>query len=183
MARKSTSGLATPSEKIAVAVDSTSNPAAIQGELATDPIPHIKVNNANLAEIKSSLDEAVKGVSPLSHLPQSSRNGTDEQHLKSQSFTPSLLHPTVHLSLGYLSILIGMGSYVWSMKMEFEESKYITWFGVSSYFILQGIIWGWKRWVERGEVFNGKRRRMVKRVSLVPFPAVRLVFRPQDWCI
>jgi hypothetical protein len=57
MARKSTSGLATPSEKIAVAVDTTS-----QGELATDPIPHIKVNNANLAEIKSSLDEAVKGV-------------------------------------------------------------------------------------------------------------------------
>jgi hypothetical protein len=51
------------------------------------------------------------------------------------------------------------------MKMEFEESKYITWFGVSSYFVLQGVIWGWKRWVERGEVFNGKRRRMVKRVS------------------
>jgi hypothetical protein len=64
MARKSTSGLASPSEKIAVAVDTIPN-AAIQGELATDPIPHIKVNNANLAEIKSSLDEAVKGVCPL----------------------------------------------------------------------------------------------------------------------
>jgi 5,10-methylenetetrahydrofolate reductase len=63
MARKSASGLATSSEKIAVAVDTTSN-TAIQGELATDPIPHIKVNNANLAEIKSSLDEAVKGVCP-----------------------------------------------------------------------------------------------------------------------
>jgi hypothetical protein len=104
--------------------------------------------------------------SSLSH----TQNWTDEQHLKSQSFTPSLLHPTVHLSLGYLSIIIGMGSYLWSMKMEFEESKYITWFGVSSYFILQGVIWGWKRWVERGEVFNGKRRRMVKRVSLLPAP-------------
>jgi signal peptidase complex subunit 2 len=63
------------------------------------------------------------------------------------------------------------------MKMEFEESKYITWFGVSSYFVLQGVIWGWKRWVERGEVFNGKRRRMVKRVS--PIPAVRL--QPLGW--
>ena len=168
MARKSTSGLASPSEKIAVAVDTTSN-TAIQGELATDPIPHIKVNNANLAEIKSSLDEAVKGVSHLfNYLPQPAnpaRKSTDVQHLKSQSFTPSLLHPTVHLSLGYLSIIIGMGSYLWSMKMNFEESKYITWFGVSSYFILQGVIWAWKRWVERGEVFNGKRRRMVKRVS------------------
>ena len=50
--------------------------------------------------------------------------------------------------------------------MNFEESKYITWFGVSSYFVLQGVIWAWKMWVERGEVFNGKSRRMVKRVSL-----------------
>jgi hypothetical protein len=66
MARKSTSGLATPNEKIAVGVDTTPNPnTTIQGELATDPIPHIKVNNANLAEIKSSLDEAVKSVRPL----------------------------------------------------------------------------------------------------------------------
>jgi len=68
-----------------------------------------------------------------------------------------------------------MGSYVWSMKMEFEESKYITWFGVSSYFVLQGVIWGWKRWVEKGEVFNGKRRRMVKRVSQTSS------FKPLGW--
>ena len=61
MARKTTSGQATPNEKIAVAVNTTPS-TAIQGELATDPIPHIKVNNANLAEIKSSLDEAVNGV-------------------------------------------------------------------------------------------------------------------------
>ena len=70
MARKTTSGQATPNEKIAVAVNTTSN-TATQGELATDPIPHIKVNNANLAEIKSSLDEAVRGVSPRSYYAQS----------------------------------------------------------------------------------------------------------------
>jgi len=107
---------------------------------------------------------------PSTRLPSGKAN---KQHLKSQSFTPSLLHPTVHLVLGYLSIILGMGSYALTMKMEFEESKYITWFGVSSYFILQGVIWGWKRWVERGEVFNGKRRRMVKRVSSIS--AARLV--------
>jgi len=67
MARKTTSGQATPNERIAVSVNTTPS-TAIQGELATDPIPHIKVNNANLAEIKSSLDEAVKGVRPL-YLP------------------------------------------------------------------------------------------------------------------
>jgi hypothetical protein len=51
------------------------------------------------------------------------------------------------------------------MKMDFEDGKYVTWFGVSGYFALQGVLWCWKRWVERGEVFSGKRRRMVKRVS------------------
>ena len=81
MARKTTSGQATPNEKIAVAVNTTPS-TAIQGELATDPIPHIKVNNANLAEIKSSLDEAVKGVRPISShshiLPATpTRNSTD----------------------------------------------------------------------------------------------------------
>jgi hypothetical protein len=79
MARKSTSGLATPSEKIAVVVDTTS-----QGELATDPIPHIKVNNANLAEIKSSLDEAVKGVRLL---PPS-----DDYHRKIHTQTERTMH-------------------------------------------------------------------------------------------
>ena len=60
------------------------------------------------------------------------------------------------------------------MKMDFEDGKYVTWFGVSGYFGLQGVLWCWKRWVERGEVFSGRRRRMVKRVSPIPSEAVRL---------
>jgi hypothetical protein len=64
MARKTASVLAANPEKSSIEVQTAPN-NIIQGELATDPIPNIKVNNANLAEIKSSLDEAVKGVCPL----------------------------------------------------------------------------------------------------------------------
>ena len=37
------------------------------GNLASDPLPSIKVNPAHLQEIKSSLDDAVKKVSPRFH--------------------------------------------------------------------------------------------------------------------
>lgn len=39
------------------------------------------------------------------------------------------------------------------------------------YFTLQGVLWAWKRWVEKGEVYRGKRRRMAKRVSGVSLGA------------
>lgn len=90
------------------------------------------------------------------------------QHLESLSFTPSLLHPTVHLSLGYLSVMLALGSYLYSLKVDFESSKPALWIGVGGYFTLQGALWCWKRWVERGQVFSGKRRRMVKRVRHLP---------------
>jgi len=139
---------------------------ATNQDLSTDPLPTTKINNSNLAEIKTSLDEVVKKVGLIVSCPSALVNETKlmKQHLESQSFTPSLLHPTVILSLGYLSVIMAIGSYAWSMKMGFEESKYITWIGVGGYFSLQGVLWCWKRWVERGEVFSGKRRRMVKRV-------------------
>lgn len=63
MARRSTSTSAGSTEKSPIAVDITPDVNPL-GELATDPIPHVKVNNANLSEIKSSLDEAVKRVRP-----------------------------------------------------------------------------------------------------------------------
>ena len=59
MARNSASTPASGAEKTEIVVDTSSNE---QGELATDPLPSVKINNANLAEIKSSLDDAVKKV-------------------------------------------------------------------------------------------------------------------------
>ena len=71
----------------------------------------------------------------------------------------------MHLSLGYTSIFLALGSCLYSWRLTFEESKPALWIGVAGYFVLQGVLWAWKRWVEAGEVFSGKRRRMVKRVS------------------
>ncbi|WVQ80008.1 hypothetical protein IAT38_002109 [Cryptococcus sp. DSM 104549] len=139
--------------------------------LATDPLPTTTVNNANLAEIKTALDEIVK------------------KHLLGQSFTPSLLHPTVHLGLGYSSVLLAISSVLYSLRVSFEDSKPVLWVAVIGYSVLQTALWAWKRWVEKGEVFKGKRRRMVKRIetdhvqiisqtSLSPPPAPVLTFSP-----
>ncbi|WWC90410.1 uncharacterized protein L201_005345 [Kwoniella dendrophila CBS 6074] len=125
----------------------TGKESDVGSTLATDPLPVVHVNNANLGEIKSALDDIVKS------------------HLQKQSFKPSLLHPTVHLSLGYSSILLALGSCLYSYKVEFENSKTILWIAVIGYFFLQSLLYGWKKWIEKGEVFKGKRRRMVKRIE------------------
>lgn len=114
--------------------------------LATDPLPTVTVNNANIAEIKSALDDIFK------------------TYLLDQSFTPSLLHPTVHLALGYSSVVLALSSVLYSLRVSFEDSKPVLWVAVVGYTLLQTALWGWKRWVEKDEVFKGKRRRMVKRV-------------------
>ncbi|KIR77636.1 hypothetical protein I306_05372 [Cryptococcus gattii EJB2] len=115
--------------------------------LATDPLPTVTVNNANIAEIKSALDDIFK------------------TYLLDQSFTPSLLHPTVHLALGYSSVVLALSSVLYSLRVSFEDSKPVLWVAVVGYSLLQTALWGWKRWVEKDEVFKGKRRRMVKRIE------------------
>ncbi|KAK4685144.1 signal peptidase complex subunit 2, partial [Tremellales sp. Uapishka_1] len=149
------------------------NGVALSPSLATDPLPTVKINNSSLGDIKSSLDDIVK------------------KHLLDQSFTPSLLHPTVHLALGYSSILFAAAGVLYSLKVEFEDSKPVLWVSVIGYMILQSALWGWKRWVEGGEVFRGKRRRMVKRIetdhiqilsstTLLPPPSPTLTLSPHS---
>jgi hypothetical protein len=66
--------MARKSAGMGVHVDTTSTTTAqtplgssttTTGDLASDPLPTIKINNSHLNEIKSSLDEVVKKVSPL----------------------------------------------------------------------------------------------------------------------
>jgi signal peptidase complex subunit 2 len=90
------------------------------------------------------------------------------QQLLGASFTPSLLHPTVHLALGYSSVIISLGAVLYALRVSFGDSKPVLWVAVIGYSVLQSTLWAWKRWVEKGEVFRGKRRRMVKRVSTGP---------------
>jgi signal peptidase complex subunit 2 len=95
----------------------------------------------------------------------STRGFADLQYLTEQSFTPSNLNPSIHLALGYSSVLLSLGGMLYSLRVSFEESKPVLWISVIGYFVLQGALWAWKRWVEGGEVFRGKRRRVIKRVS------------------
>ncbi|WVR09330.1 hypothetical protein IAU60_006396 [Kwoniella sp. DSM 27419] len=142
--------LETPLDGGAVAKPALSARTDLDGStssLATDPLPAVKVNSANLGEIKSALDDIVK------------------KHLLEQSFTPSLLHPTVHLSLGYSSVILALSSVVYSLRVSFEDSKQVLWIAVIGYGVLQSALWAWKKWVEKGEVFKGRRRRMVKRIE------------------
>ncbi|OWT38217.1 hypothetical protein J008_04554 [Cryptococcus neoformans] len=125
----------------------THSPPPPSDSLMTDPLPTVTVNNANVAEIKSALDDIVK------------------KYLLDQSFTPSLLHPTVHLVLGYASVVLALSSVVYSLRVSFDDSKPVLWAAVVGYCVLQTALWGWKRWVEKDEVFRGKRRRMVKRIE------------------
>jgi hypothetical protein len=122
-------------------------PPEAPSTLATDPHPTVRVNKSHLAEIKTALDDIVK------------------EHLVQQAFTPSHLHTTVHLALGYASVIIALGCSLYAYKMDFEESKPALWVAVVGYFGFQGALWAWKRWVERGEVFRGRRRRVVKRIE------------------
>lgn len=72
----------------------------------------------------------------------------------------------MHLALGYASVLISLGLIGYCYKMPFEEQKPYLWVAVLTYGACQSALWAWKRWVEKGEVFRGRRRRIVKRVSV-----------------
>lgn len=146
--------------------------------LATDPLPTVKVNKSHLAEIKTSLDDIVKKVCVCACTRAATRTShrrlqipvlLTDQYLADQAFTPSHLHATVHLVCGYASCLISLGAFLYTYLkgMSFEESKPYLWIGVVAYGAFQSALWAWKRWVERGEVFRGRRRRVVKRVSIV----------------
>ncbi|GMK57337.1 hypothetical protein CspeluHIS016_0401710 [Cutaneotrichosporon spelunceum] len=135
-------GAASPPETV-----SSPAPPGSPSTLATDPYPTVRVNKSHVAEIKTALDDIVK------------------VHLAQQAFTPSHMHTNVHLTLGYASVFFALGCSLYAYKMDFEESKPALWIAVVGYFGFQGALWAWKRWVERGEVFRGRRRRIVKRIE------------------
>ncbi|WOO77038.1 putative signal peptidase complex subunit 2 [Vanrija pseudolonga] len=149
--RKGAAASASNADKAATAAldtSSTTSPApTLSTSIATDPLPTVRVNKANLAEIKTALDDIVR------------------KHLTDQAFTPSRLHPTVHLSLGYASVILALGASAYCYFLPFEESKTVLWIAVIGYGALQSLLWAWKRWVEKGEVFRGRRRRIVKRIE------------------
>ncbi|KAL9710161.1 hypothetical protein Ac2012v2_006457 [Leucoagaricus gongylophorus] len=107
----------------------------------------IKVNNANVTELKNACDDAVK------------------RYLSRPDLFKQIHHHTdVRLGLGWLSVLVAGGTALYGYKVDFEKSKPVVWFGVIIYFLLTSIQTLYAYFVEGDTVFVGKRKTFLKRI-------------------
>lgn len=96
----------------------------------------VKVNNANVSELKNACDDAVKRVSHVQVFSFfSPANLFDlsnwEQYLaRPDLFKQIHVHTDVRLGLGWLSVFVAAGAALYGYKVEFEKSKPVVWFGV-----------------------------------------------------
>ncbi|KAG6876402.1 hypothetical protein C0993_003374, partial [Termitomyces sp. T159_Od127] len=107
----------------------------------------IKVNNANLTEMKHALDDALKRYLGRPDL-----------------FKQSYLHTDVRLALGWLSVFVAAGTALYGYKVEFEESKPLVWIGLLTYMALSAIQTLYAYFVEGNIVFVGRRKTFSKRI-------------------
>ncbi|KAF5356811.1 hypothetical protein D9756_006741 [Leucocoprinus leucothites] len=73
----------------------------------------VKVNNANVTELKNACDDAVKRYLARPEL-----------------FKQIHLHTDVRLGLGWLSVFVAGGTALYGYKIDFEKSKPVVWVGV-----------------------------------------------------
>ncbi|KAJ4474811.1 microsomal signal peptidase 25 kDa subunit-domain-containing protein [Lentinula lateritia] len=76
----------------------------------------IKVNNANVTELKNSCDDAVKRYLSRPEL-----------------FNQIHLHTDVRLGLGWASVFVAGGTAFYGYKFDFEKSKPVVWVGLILY--------------------------------------------------
>jgi len=107
----------------------------------------IKVNNANLIELKNACDDALKRY-------------LSRPDLYKQDYT----HTDVRLVLGWLAVIAAGGTGLYGWKIEFEEAKPVVWVGVLLYFALTTAQTLYAYFVEGSTVFVGKRKTLDKRI-------------------
>jgi len=134
-----------------VASSSASSPERPTGPLSIIIAPEdrdvVKVNNANLTELKHACDDALKRFLSRPDL-----------------FKQSYLHTDVRLGLGWLSVFVAAGTALYGYKVEFEQSKPVVWVGVILYVVLTTLQTLYAYFVERDIVFVGKRKTFSKRI-------------------
>lgn len=118
--------------------------------MTTTPIEAlIKVNKANLVELKNACDDAVREVRSPSHPIPSHRvtppPPTPTHHLtlflfscpqyftRPTAFTQSHVHQSVRLILGWSAALIAFAAAYYGYTVPFEESKFLVGVGVVVY--------------------------------------------------
>ncbi|XP_006463469.1 hypothetical protein AGABI2DRAFT_194285 [Agaricus bisporus var. bisporus H97] len=107
----------------------------------------VKVNNANVSELKNACDDAVKRYLARPDL-----------------FKQIHVHTDVRLGLGWLSVFVAAGAALYGYKVEFEKSKPVVWFGVIMYVVLTTIQTLYAYFVEGDTVFMGRRKTFSKRI-------------------
>ncbi|TEB34324.1 hypothetical protein FA13DRAFT_1763311 [Coprinellus micaceus] len=107
----------------------------------------VKVNNANLTELKNACDDAVKRFLSRPEL-----------------FKQQYLHTDIRLALGWLSVFVAAGTAFYGYKVEFEQSKPVVTIGLVLYIILTTLSTLYAYFVEGDTIFVGKRKTFSKRI-------------------
>jgi len=107
----------------------------------------IKVNNANVTELKNACDDAVKRYLSRPEL-----------------FNQIHLHTDVRLGLGWASVFVAAGTALYGYKIEFEKSKPVVWVGVIIYIFLTLVQSLYAYLVEGDIVYVGKRKTFSRRI-------------------
>uniref|UniRef100_A0A4Y9XQP7 Signal peptidase complex subunit 2 n=1 Tax=Dentipellis fragilis TaxID=205917 RepID=A0A4Y9XQP7_9AGAM len=107
----------------------------------------VKVNNANLTELKNACDDAVKRFLSRPDL-----------------FKQSHTHTDVRLALGWASVFVAAGTAFYGWRIDFEESKPVMWVGLIVYIALTALQTLYAYFVEGDIVFVGKRKTFDKRI-------------------
>jgi len=107
----------------------------------------IKVNTANVTELKNACDDAVK------------------RHLsRPELFKQIHMHTDVRLGLGWLAVFVAAGTALYGYKVEFEQSKPLVSIGLVVYIILTVAQMLYAYFIEGSTIFVGKRKTFSKRI-------------------
>lgn len=107
----------------------------------------VKVNNANLVDLKNACDDILKRFLSRPEL-----------------FKQIHTHTDVRLALGWASVLVAAGTAYYGWKVEFETSKPVVWAGMIVYVVLAIAQTLYAYFVEKDIVFVGKRKTFDKRI-------------------
>ncbi|KAL0959842.1 hypothetical protein HGRIS_011518 [Hohenbuehelia grisea] len=107
----------------------------------------VKVNNANVTDLKNSCDDAVKRYLSRPDL-----------------FKQIHIHTDIRLALGWISVFVAAGTAFYGYKVDFETSKPVVWAGLVLYIVLTSIQAAYAYIVEGDIVFVGKRKTFAKRI-------------------
>ncbi|KAJ2934147.1 hypothetical protein H1R20_g2900, partial [Candolleomyces eurysporus] len=121
----------------------------------------VKVNNANLTELKNACDDAVKRFLSRPEL-----------------FKQIYLHTDVRLALGWLSVFVAAGTAFYGYKVDFEKSKPVVTLGLIVYILLTTISTLYAYFIEGDTIFVGKRKTFSKRLTTAIYAQAVLASKP-----